>query len=152
MLVDIESSDGEDVLGAHATTSLPDAAIYANDGIVTEAEPTANADAIFDHLRDKHISDQMTDEAWPRFLSADAITHESAKVTEMQKFKSRCFDGEIRWRVEGPSQKNPLIENQLDHHKMRGEIHGIGASLQLHLWEPSSERELPGLGKKSSRA
>ena len=115
MLVDIESSDGEDDLGSHVTTSLPDAAIYANDGIFIEAEPTANADAIFDGLRDNHISDEMTAEAWPLFLTTNAITHESTKDTEMKAFKLRCFDDtEIRWRVEGPSQKNPLIENLLD--------------------------------------
>ena len=149
MLVDIESSDGEDDLGSHVTTSLPNAAIYANDGIFIEAEPTANADNILNGLRDDLISNEMTTEAWPLFLTTNAIEHESTKDTEMKAFKLRCFDDtEIRWRVEGPSQKNPLIENLLDHHKMRGEIHGLGASLQLHLWEPSSEQELPGLGKK----
>ena len=111
MKVDIESSDDENVHDAHATNSLPDAAIYADDD--ESPEPTKNADAIFDHSRDQHISAQMTDEAWPRFLSGDAIKHESDEVAKMQKFKSRCFDGEIRWRVHGPSKKNPLIENLL---------------------------------------
>ena len=91
MLVDIESSGGEDDLGSHVTTPLPNAAIYANSGIFIEAEPTANADAILDGLRDNQISDEMTTEAWPLFLTTNAIEHESTKETKMKAFKLQAL-------------------------------------------------------------
>ena len=117
-------------------------------------EPTQIAGKILDDWRDDRISTERTNEAWPPFLTTKAIEQESTTEAEMIAFKLRCFDDtEIRWRAEGPPQKDGYAGELKAHHKnlldsLRSEIDGIGASLQEHLWERSPGQKLTVSGKQ----